>query len=103
MQWHRTGKTDPACLALADRHYNRRSVGSSFFLPPGRDIVLRTATGDALWATLAQRPEYQKHAWPGAWVNPIFRNESGTLSSALIREAIAATLGAWGALPAAGL
>ena len=36
-----------------------------------------------------------RHAWPGAWVNSLFRNESDHLSSELIREAIAATRSRW--------
>ena len=82
-------------MALADRHYNRRSVGSPQFVPPGRNLCFVTEAGDAVWTTSWPFPEYVRHAWPGAWVNSIFRNESGALSSELILEAIAATRWTW--------
>jgi hypothetical protein len=36
-----------------------------------------------------------EHAWAGAWVNSLFRNEGAGLSSELIREAIAVTCARW--------
>lgn len=47
--------------------------------------------------------EYVRHAWPGAWICTLFRNESDTLSSELIRQAVAATVAAWGPPPAIGM
>jgi 1-acyl-sn-glycerol-3-phosphate acyltransferase len=47
-------------------------------------------------------PEYVRHAWPGAWVNSLFRNEGAGLSSVLIRDAVAATVALYPA-PEAGL
>lgn len=95
MRWSISFRADHAVRVLADRHYNRQSIGSPQFVPPGRCVVLRTLCGRASWVTLSQRPEYVKHAWPLAWNNSLFRNEGAGLSSELIREAIAATLAMW--------
>lgn len=95
MRWSISFRADPAVRVLADRHYNRQSIGSPQFVPPGRCVVLRTLCGRASWVTLSQRPEYVKHAWPLAWNNSLFRNEGAGVSSELIREAIAATLAMW--------
>jgi len=56
-----------------------------------------------LWVTSWPYAEYVRHAWPGAWVNSLFRNEGAGLSSELIREAIAATLSFWPEPPALGI
>jgi hypothetical protein len=93
---------DPSALGLADRHYNRRKVGSPQFVPPGRNLVLLTTTNDALWVTSWPFAEYVRHAWPGAWVCSLFRNESDHLSSELIRAAVAHTLWRFGPPPAEG-
>jgi len=86
---------------MADRHYNRRKVGSPQFVPPGRNLVLRC--DGALWVTSWPFAEYVRHAWAGAWVNSLFRNEGAGLSSELIREAVAATRWHWADVPALGL
>lgn len=90
--WLVTHKGDQSCRLLADRHYSRQTVGAAMFCRPGRNLVLRTAAGDAVWVT-----------WDGirddglrAWECTIFRNESSATSSAMIREAVAATLAEWG-------
>ena len=70
-------------------------------MPPGRSIVLLTEHADAVWGVNIQ--EFVMHAWPGAFNNTIFRNESKVLSSILIREAVAATVALLGPLPKAGL
>lgn len=103
MRWARSHRFDVAALPLADRHYNRRKVGSPQFVPPGRNVVLLSTCGRALWVTSWPFAEYVRHAWPGAWVNSLFRNEGGGLSSELIREAVAATLSVWPEPPALGL
>lgn len=95
MNWTLSHRADPRALPLADRHYNRQKVGSPQFVPPGRCLVLLTAAADALWVTSWPFAEYVKHAWAGAWVNSMFRNESPHLSSDLIREAVAATRSIW--------
>ena len=67
--------------------------------------MLRTPDGDAVWTTSWPFAEYVRHAWPGAWVNSIFRNEAPHryLSSDLIREAVAATLARWPHPPELGM
>lgn len=95
MRWRISHRADPLALPLADRHYNRQKVGSPQFVPPGRCIVLLTEDASALWVTSWPFAEYVRHAWAGAWVNSLFRNESSHLSSELIREAIAATRSLW--------
>jgi hypothetical protein len=103
MRWHVSHRFDPRALPLADRHYNRRKVGSPQFVPPGRCLVLLTEAADALWVTSWPFAEYVRHAWPGAWVCSLFRNESTHLSSELIREAVAATRANWPEIPALGM
>jgi hypothetical protein len=90
-------------LPLADRHYNRQKVGSPQFVPPGRNIVLLSRDRKALWVTSWPFAQYVRHAWPGAWVNSLFRNEGAGLSSDLIREAVAVTLSVWPEPPSLGL
>lgn len=94
---------DTDALPLADRHYNRRKVGSPQFVPPGRCFVLKTECLQAVWTTSWPFAEFVRHAWPGAWVNSLFRNEGAGLSSELIREAVAATRVKWPDVPALGM
>lgn len=103
MKWMMSHRFDEEALPLADRHYNRRKVGSPQFVPPGRCVVFKTRCRRALWVTSWPFAEYVKHAWPGAWVNSLFRNEGAGLSSELIRDAIAATRDVWPSVPAIGL
>ena len=91
MPWVLSYRTSPTGRALADRHYSRQTIGATGFVPPGSCVVLETVCRRALWVTLIQDREYVDHAWPGAWVCSIFRNEGAGLSSDLIRSAIAAT------------
>lgn len=95
--WHLSHRADPRALPIADRHYNRQKIGSPQFVPPGRCLVLLTEAADAVWVSSFPFPEYVRHAWAGAWVNSLFRNESGALSSDLIREAVAITRAYWSA------
>ena len=92
--WEPSHRADPMACRIADRHYNRQKIGSPQFVPPGRCVVLRHAD-DALWTTSWPYAEFVRHAWPGAWVNSLFRNESDRLSSELICEAVAATRSVW--------
>jgi hypothetical protein len=103
MLWERSNRFDRRALPLADRHYNRRKVGSPQFVPPGRNIVLLTPAADALWVTSWPFAEYVRHAWPGAWVNSLFRNEGPELASTLIRDAVAATIVFFGGPPELGM
>lgn len=107
--WRMSHRADIGALPLADRHYNRRKVGSPQFVPPGRCVVLLIPDA-ALWVTSWPFAEYVRHAWPGAWVNSLFRREvrshstSHSLSHAsdLIRSAIAITRSIWSP-PAQGM
>jgi len=101
MVWHRSHRYDQAALPLADRHYNRQKIGSPQFVPPGRCLVLLTGKADALWVTTA--PKFVRHAWPNAWMNTLFRNESDLFASALILQAVAATRWHLGEPPPTGM
>jgi hypothetical protein len=102
-RWQRSHRFDARALPLADRHYNRRKVGSPQFVPPGRCVVLLTEGADALWVTSWPFAAFVRHAWPGAWVCSCFRNESAHLSSELITEAVAVTRFLFGEPPALGI
>lgn len=103
VMWWRSYRADPRARVLADRHYNRQSIGATQFVPPGRCVVLITEPTEALWISSWLFAEYVKHAWAGAWVCSCFRNESRVLSSALINEAVAATRAEWGEPPELGM
>lgn len=101
--WQRSWSADPQARQLADRHYNRQSIGAAKFTPPGQCLVLRTPGADAVWATSYPIATYVRHAWGGAWINSLFRNEGPLLSSDLIREAVAITTGIWPRIPEMGM
>lgn len=103
MRWLSSWKADPRALPLADRHYNRQKIGAPQFVPPGRSVVLLTEPADALWVSSWPLEQYTRHAWAGAWVCSLFRNEGPDLSSELIAEAVAATRSAWGEPPVLGM
>lgn len=105
MDWQLSWRSDPTAVPVADRHYNRQSVGYPNFVPPGRCVVLRTPEAGALWVTSWPFAEYVMHEWAGAWINSTFRNERRDLylSSDLIRQAIAATLSFWPDPPELGM
>ena len=66
-------------------------------------MVLLSECRRALWVTSWPCAQYVRHAWPGAWINSLFRNEGAGLSSDLIRDAVAATLAEWPEQPALGI
>lgn len=102
MEWALSYRADPPAARLADRHYTRQSPGAPQFVPPGRCVVLTRPGG--LWVTSWPYAEWVKHAWAGAWVCSLFRNEAGdVLSSVLIGEAVAATRAVFGEPPALGI
>jgi len=103
MNWHLSHRADVRALPIADRHYNRQKVGSPQFVPPGRCVVLLTENAEALWVTSWPFAEWVRHAWAGAWVCSCFRNEGSTLSSALIRDAVAITRDVYGDPPELGM
>ena len=93
--WVLSHRCDPDARVLADRHYNRQSIGAKNFAPPGRCLVMKTYPTDAFWVTSWPFAEYVRHDWAGAWVCSAFRNEGSHLSSELIRFAIAHTRARW--------
>lgn len=101
--WTISHRADKEALPIADRHYNRQKPGTPQFVPPGRCCVLLTADKKALWVSSWPLAEYVKHEWAGAWVCSCFRNESETLSSLLIMEAVAVTRWVWGDAPPLGM
>jgi hypothetical protein len=103
MLWRKSHRAEPAGAGLADRHYNRQKIGSAQFVPPGGCAVFLTVTEDALWVTSTPIAEYVQHAWAGAWVNSLFRNESPHLSSELITQALAASRWVLGEPPELGI
>lgn len=103
MNWQVSNRFDKRALPLADRHYNRRKIGSPQFVPPGRCVVLITKCESAIWVSSFPKPEFVRHAWAGAWVNSCFRNEGDILSSQLILEALSATKFVWGNPPELGM
>lgn len=103
MIWRLSHRCSPVAAAIYDRHYSRRpsSVGFQNVVGPYRHLVF--VAESALWVVTDQRPEFCKHAWKGAWYCAVFRNESAERSSALVLQAVAATVAAWGPLPLAGI
>ena len=103
--WVRTHRACPFARELADRHYNRQSVGAKHFVPPGRCMVLYTSTetGRAFWVTSAPIAAYVRHQWAGAWVCSAFRNEGAARASDLITQAVAASRAFLGEPPALGM
>lgn len=100
--WRLSYRADPPSREIADRHYNRQSVGSPQFVPPGRCLVLRSDDDRSLWVT--SWPKYAQHDWVGAWINTCFRREGGDrVASEMIRAAVAATLARWPEPPALGM
>lgn len=95
--WCVSDRADPRALPLANAHYNRQSPNAPQFVPPGRCLVLLTADHAALWVTSWPQAAYVKHAWAGAWVNSLFRNEQADRyrSSDLIAAAVAYTRACW--------
>jgi len=115
--WRLSSSSDPAALAVVDGtgindgngpHYSRRSPGSRTFTGVGREIVLMSKCGRAVWAVVQQRTPSRVGSggsrgragtadtsaqW--VWRNMIFRNLGAGRSSDLIREATEATYALW--------
>lgn len=100
--WYKRSKMDQKARLIADNHYSRRSKGSKQFVQPGRSLVLTTKDYDALWVSMWPYAQYVRHAWPDSWFCQIFRNEGSTLSSTLVKEAVAITLEYWKFIPEDG-
>lgn len=103
MRWCLSNRFDPVAREIADRHYNRKKVGSPQFVPPGRCLVLMSDCGRAFWVTSWPFAEYVKHAWAGAWICSAFRSEGAGRASDLIQQAVAATRAQFGEPPNLGM
>ena len=101
--WELSNHCDPRAARLADRHYSRKTIGAPQFTPPGRKIVLLTPAEDAYWVTSFPFAEFVRHAWAGALLCSAFRNEGPTLSSDLVRAAVACTRWKWPEIPDLGM
>lgn len=89
MIWRASHRFHTPARLLADRHYNRQKPGSPQFMPPGSCRVLIANNGKAVFGLSFPKPEFVKHAWAGAWICSIFRNEeAGPLASDMIRDAL---------------
>jgi hypothetical protein len=94
MRWIAVNKGDVRCRQLADRHYTRKSVGHPMWTRPGYNYCLyfEDAKGSAVFCWW--RPKWEAGQERKDKLRclecTIFRNESATLSSLLILEAIAA-------------
>lgn len=90
MIWRKAHRFDKQACALADRHYSRQTIGAPQMMPPGSCRVLVAKNAKAVFGLSYPKKEFVKHAWAGAWIVSIFRNEeAGPLASQMIREAMA--------------
>lgn len=105
MIWRLSHRFDPAAARVADRHYSRQKPGTPQFMPSGSALVLHSNVNgqEAVWGTSYPLEEYTKHAWAGAWMCSLFRNETAVRASTMIRDAIAATRFHYGEPPAQGM
>lgn len=109
--WSIVHHNDPRALAMADRHYSRKSPGTPEFIPAGHKVVLMHFSEDgtpaALWASHRPAPgaNLAQPRFDGldVWDCSLFRVESKTVeASVLIKEAVAITKGLWTPLPLDG-
>lgn len=123
--WHVSSSSSREALDIVDGtgpfeghgpHYSRRTPVSKTFTGVGREIVLVTDCGRAVWACVHQRTPSARGTGGSRgragstdvkprhiWRNMVFRNLGAGRSSDLIRSALAATYDAWraryGSLP----
>ncbi len=103
MLWRASHRFDTPARLLADRHYNRQKPGSPQFMPPGSCRVLLAENAKAVFGLSFPKAVFVKHAWAGAWICSIFRNEgAGPLASDMIRDAMAVMQTLYGPPPALG-
>jgi len=89
-------------------HYSRRTPGSKTFTGVGREVVLVTECGRAVWACVQQRTPSARGTGSSRgrsgktdaapryiWRNMLFRNLGAGLSSELIESATARTYEEW--------
>lgn len=91
--WNHIPIEDPQAREVYDRHYSRQTPGANGILAPGERFLLwheDDAGKPAIWGVVRN---YFRDAW--RWRNSIFRNESSTLSSDLIKAATDTTYHLW--------
>lgn len=115
--WVLSSSSDSAALAVVDGtgrfashgpHYSRRTPGSKTFTGVGREIVLVSSGGDAVFATVLQRTPSRRGTGASrgrtgsvddntrfVWRNMLFRNLGPQRSSDLIRSATLDTVECW--------
>ncbi len=100
-RWRVVTASDPDARDLADRHYNRKTIGAPTVGPPGKRLVLVATTGPALWITHYPRADLALDGIDALRCSS-FRNErddrypdGAGLSSELILEAMLVTARAW--------
>ena len=105
MPWRRVSKFNAEAVALADRHYSRRTRGSRQFMPPGQTVVLLHDSKQAVFGWWRPAPSSGITLMSGldGWTCTIFRNEGAGLSSQLILEAEQALYGFYSDCGADGL
>lgn len=79
--WQIVNECDPAGRALADRHYSRQTIGAARFTRPGKNLILLSPNGDAVWVSWNSNFGRDKRK---VYECTLFRNESDYLSSFLI-------------------
>jgi hypothetical protein len=91
--WHRIPDEDPYASRFYDGHYSRQTPGARGILAPGRRVLLwhEGPRGPALWGVVLNLDPVGAMRWR----NSVFRNKSGTQSSALIAHALLATWLFW--------
>lgn len=101
-QWWLTKDGDDIARTFFDRHYSRQFYRDGrrprLFCGPGEKIVLRTWEADALWVWRKFKDDCidERTGQPQAGVNcAVFRNESRTRASELVRQADAIADFAW--------
>ena len=115
--WDLSSSSDRRALDVVDGcglfeawgpHYSRRTPGSKTFTGVGKEIVLVTSCGRAVWACVYQRTPSARNTGVSRgragetdvkprflWRNMLFRNLGAGLSSDLIREATDRTYEEW--------
>jgi hypothetical protein len=115
--WTLSSSSAPEALQVVDGtgpfdghgpHYSRRTPGSKTFTGVGKEVVLVSRDGTAVWAVVLQKTPARRgtgtsrgrNAEPDAavqwvWRNNMFRNLGPTLSSELIRDATETTYRLW--------
>jgi hypothetical protein len=92
--WYAVDKGDPACRALANRHYTRQNTAHPMWTRPGYNFVLYSydTHGQAAWCWWRPKWEAGVERMDGLRVLEctLFRNETHLRSSLLITDAVEA-------------